>query len=42
MSLAELKMQPTLHFQSESGYFKYHIVLKWNHESMILFVTTDI
>jgi hypothetical protein len=28
MSLEELKMQPTIHFQSERGYFKYCIVLK--------------
>jgi hypothetical protein len=28
MSPEELKMQPTIHFQSERGYFKYRIVLK--------------
>jgi hypothetical protein len=26
MSPAELKMQPTIHFQSERDYFKYRIV----------------
>jgi hypothetical protein len=39
---------PTIHFQSERGYFKYRIVLKQNYESMmdlvptILFVTANI
>jgi hypothetical protein len=48
MSPAELKMQPTMYFQSERGYFKFRIVLKRNYGSMmallliILFVTTDI
>jgi hypothetical protein len=28
VSPAELKKQPTIHFQSERGYFKYRIVLK--------------
>jgi hypothetical protein len=48
MSPAELKMQPTIHFQSERGYFKYCIVLERNYEAMmallpiILFVTIDI
>jgi hypothetical protein len=43
-----MKMQPTIHFQSEYGYFKYRIILKGNYESMkalvpmILFITTDI
>jgi hypothetical protein len=31
MSPAELKMQPTIHFQSYLGYFKYCIVLKRNY-----------
>jgi hypothetical protein len=45
MSPAELKMQPTIHFQS---YFKYRIVLKSNYKStmallpIILFAITDI
>jgi hypothetical protein len=48
MIAAELKMQPTIHFQSLRCLFKYRIVLKLNYESMIallpiiLFVTTDI
>jgi hypothetical protein len=39
---------PTIHFQSERGYFKYRIVLKQNYESMmdlvpiILFVRANI
>jgi hypothetical protein len=28
MSDAELKMQPTIHFQNDRCYFKYRIVLK--------------
>jgi hypothetical protein len=28
MSPAELKTQPTIHFQSYRGYFKYRIVVK--------------
>jgi hypothetical protein len=40
----KLKMQPTIHFPSECGYFKYRIIM--NYESTIallprvLFVTT--
>jgi hypothetical protein len=46
--LGGMKMQPTIHLQSEYGYFKYRIILKGNYESMkalvpmILFITTDI
>jgi hypothetical protein len=48
MSSVELKMQSTIHFQRERGYFKKRIVLKWNYDSMmvllpiILFLTNDI
>jgi hypothetical protein len=35
MNPTELKMQPTIHFQSERGYFKYCIVLKRNYEAMM-------
>jgi hypothetical protein len=42
MSPAELKIQPTIHFQCYRCYFKYRIVLKCSYESMMsLFVTTE-
>jgi ABC-type phosphate transport system permease subunit len=42
MSPAELRMQPTIHFQSERGYFKHCIVLSTMALlPIILSVTTD-